>query len=259
MRVVVCTGRGLVECRRYLDAIGQRDAAIVAGGSIIADPTTSRTIHRFAMDLELVRLVVDRLIETDHPALVLKDPLEAGYDYLVVRGPRQLRLDPVMDWWFDTMSVRVRTTDHLHEDEHPEHTVRVGAFGYSDQLHAVAEDLRPAIEGRGHLHNFPAVVGPEHLPRLREGQSFHILELFNEGADKWSAIRWLAERDGIDPRRVATIGDEVNDISMIRGAGLGIAMGNAIEPVRNAAKRHAPTNNDDGVAHAIGEILSGRW
>lgn len=259
LRVVVCTGRGLVECRRYLKMIEQSEAVVVGGGSIIADPGTGRTVHRFSMDHGLVSDVVGYLHQHDHAAMVLKDPAEAGYDYLVVRGPKGLRVDAVMDWWFETMHLNVRYVDHLHEDGHPEHSVRVGAFGISTGLEAVAAQLRAAIDGRGHLHQFSAVVGPEHRLRLTEGQAFHILELFSYAANKWSAISWLAARDGIDPARIAAIGDEINDVAMIRGAGLGVAMGNAVPSVRDAAQRHAPHHDEDGVAFAIDQILAGAW
>lgn len=259
LRIVVCTGRGLAECRTYLDAIGQKDEVVVAGGSIIADPVSGRTVHRFSMGESMVRDVVDRLLARRVPAMVLKDPAEADYEYLVVRGAERLRLDAVMDWWFEVMRLRVRYVDHLHEDDHPEHSVRVGAFGYSDDMAAAAADLREAVGDQGHLHHFPAVVGPQHRSRLSHGRSFHILELFDACANKWSAVSCLAERDGIDPARIAAIGDEINDVAMIRGAGLGIAMGNAVPSVKSAAGRVAPTNDDDGVAHAVERLLSGEW
>ncbi len=46
---------------------------------------------------------------------------------------------------------------------------------------------------------------------------------------------------------------------MIEGCGLGIAMGNAIEPVRAVADQVTRSNSDDGVAHAIAMILAGEW
>ena len=53
-RVIICTGRGLMEAAAALDAVGRADPVVVAGGSIIADPASGRTLHRFAIDLDLV-------------------------------------------------------------------------------------------------------------------------------------------------------------------------------------------------------------
>jgi len=256
---VICTGRGLVESAHIMSAIDQRDPVVVAGGAIIADPLTRRTIHRFAINQALVARAVDRLLAHKHPALVLKDPAEAGYDYLVVRGHERLTLDPVTQWWFDKLQVRTRTVDHLGDDEHPEHTVRVGACGLSDALARMKLDLAEACAGKACVHHFPAVIGQEHAARIPRGQSLHILELFDIGATKWSAISVIAKQMNIDPARIAAIGDEINDESMIKGAGLGIAMANAVPTVRDAANRHTTSNNEDGVAHAIEHILSSNW
>jgi hydroxymethylpyrimidine pyrophosphatase-like HAD family hydrolase len=259
IRTVVCTGRGLVECRHVLEAIAQEDPVVVAGGSIISDPASSRTLHRFAIDLPLVSTTVQRLLEHRHPALVLKDPSDAGYDYLVVQGRERLPLDPVTEWWFAQLNVRVRYADHIGDDEHPEHTVRVGACGVSRNMAAIKEALSTVCDGRACIHHFPAVVAPEHASRDGDGGTLHVLELFNIGANKWSAVQVVAEKLGVRPDRIAAIGDEINDESMVRGAALGIAMGNAVPAVNAAATRHTMSNNEDGVAYAVERIVEGSW
>lgn len=258
-RVIVCTGRGLAECRHVLERIDQRDPVVVAGGSIIADPISGRTLHRFPVRLDLVERAVSRLLAHDHPALVLKDPAEAGYDYLVLHGPKRLAIDPVTRWWFDSMNVRVRYAEHLAEDAHPEHTVRVGACGLSGVLAAIKRDLLDAVDGRAQVHHFPAVVAPHHASRTADGQTLHVLELFDVDANKWAAVRHLAERWEIARERVAAIGDEVNDVTMIAGAGLGVAMGNAVSAVVAAAGRRTLGHDADGVADAIDRMLAGEW
>jgi hydroxymethylpyrimidine pyrophosphatase-like HAD family hydrolase len=72
-------------------------------------------------------------------------------------------------------------------------------------------------------------------------------------------VHRLALEQRIPRERIAAIGDEVNDIAMIEGAGLGIAMANAVPQVKKAAKVETASNADDGVARAIEKILSGEW
>ena len=95
VRVAVCTGRGLVECAHYLEAIGQRDPVVVAGGSIIACPVQRKTMHRFALEQALVEKATRRLLSHGHPVMILKDPVHAGYDYLMVVGSSR----PLEDAW----------------------------------------------------------------------------------------------------------------------------------------------------------------
>jgi hydroxymethylpyrimidine pyrophosphatase-like HAD family hydrolase len=259
LRVVVCTGRGWAECRKILRVIEQADPVVVAGGSIVAEPVSGATMHRFAMDESLVHRAVNAVVGDGHAALVLKDPHAAEFEYLVVRGTHGIELDPVTKWWFAEMNVRVRMVEHLHQDEHPEHTVRVGACAPSRRLKALAEALESAAAGRGVVHHFPAVVAPQHTREGDADGAMHVLELFDADATKWSGISYLSNQWNMPRERIAAIGDQINDESMIAGAGLGIAMGNAIPRIKDVAKRHTRTNDDDGVAHAVREILDGRW
>lgn len=259
VRVAVCTGRGLSECRHVLERIAHDDPVVVAGGSIIACPTSGRTLHRFNLPAELVSTATQRLLSHEHPVMVLKDPAETGYDYLMVVGRQRLELDPVTTWWLRSMNVAHRLVEDIAEDPHPDHTVRLGVCGLSGRLDEMMADARESFGERVIMHHFGAVVAPEHSRRLPDGQRLHILEIFSRDAGKWSAVQWLAQHHGIEPARIAAIGDEVNDLPMIRGAGLGVAMGNAIPAVKDAAKRQTTSNDDDGVAHAIERILDGSW
>ena len=54
------------------------------------------------------------------------------------------------------------------------------------------------------------------------------------------------------------LGDDVNDLEMIREAGLGIAMAGAPEAVCNVADRMAPGNDADGVADVVNQLLDNR-
>ena len=257
LAVAVCTGRSLVECRHVLEEIRQLDPVVVAGGSIIACPRTSRTLHRFGVDRELVAGLTRSLLAHRHPVRILKDPLEAGFDYLVVVGEERLSLDPVTRWWFEKLRVRVRIIERLSDDPHPKHTVRVGACGAATAMARIKGEVLADLGDRVLMHHFPAVVAPQHV--RTDGESLHVLEIFSREATKWTAVRVLAERIGVAPERIAAIGDEINDVPMIRGAGLGIAMGNAIRDVHDAAGRRTLHHDEHGVAHAIDNILSGAW
>ncbi len=260
LRTVVCTGRGLAECAHVVERIAQEDPVVVAGGAIIACPVRSTTLHRFALDLDLAQSAVDCLLDHGAPALVLKDPAAAGYDYLVIDGPGRIPLDPVTLWWFETMRCRVRYLRDLRDDEHPEHTVRVGACAMSGQLAVLRARLEGVALDRGIVHHFPAVAAPHHVSRLDDGQTLDILEVFSASATKWSALTHIAPSLGApDAARIAAIGDEINDLPMLTNAGLGIAMENAVPSAKAAAKRHTRSNTDDGVAHAIYQILDGAW
>ena len=59
----------------------------------------------------------------------------------------------------------------------------------------------------------------------------------------------------MDREEMIACGDGYNDLSMIQFAGLGVAMANAVLPVRNAADYVTLSNNDDGVAQVVEKFL----
>jgi Cof subfamily protein (haloacid dehalogenase superfamily) len=83
----------------------------------------------------------------------------------------------------------------------------------------------------------------------------HYIDLTANGVNKGAALQALGKHYGILPEEIAAIGDQGIDIQMLQYAGLPIAMANAIQEVRSIAKWIAPSNDEDGVAWAIDEIL----
>ncbi|TMV52320.1 HAD family phosphatase [Paenibacillus mesophilus] len=78
------------------------------------------------------------------------------------------------------------------------------------------------------------------------------------GVNKASGLREVCTLVGIDMSQVIAMGDSLNDIPMIREAGLGIAMGNAQQAVKEAADLVAPGHQEDGVARMIERHLPAR-
>ena len=81
------------------------------------------------------------------------------------------------------------------------------------------------------------------------------LEIVREGVDKGRAIEALARELGVARGEVMAFGDGQNDAPMIRWAGLGVAVENAVDECRRAAARIAPKNTADGVAQVVEQML----
>ena len=83
----------------------------------------------------------------------------------------------------------------------------------------------------------------------------YFLELVPQGIDKALSLGVLLEETGVKREEIIAMGDGYNDLSMIKFAGLGIAMGNAQEPVKKAADYINLSNEEDGVAEAIEKFI----
>lgn len=71
------------------------------------------------------------------------------------------------------------------------------------------------------------------------------------GINKAKGLKIVCEHLGIEMQHVMAVGDSLNDLAMIKEAGLGVAMGNAQEMVKDAADWVTASNDEDGVAMAI--------
>jgi hydroxymethylpyrimidine pyrophosphatase-like HAD family hydrolase len=72
---------------------------------------------------------------------------------------------------------------------------------------------------------------------------------------KGNAVARLAEIYDVDKSEIITIGDNENDLSMIEYAGLGVAMGNAVQLLKDSADYITTDYMDDGVAHVIEKFI----
>ncbi len=82
------------------------------------------------------------------------------------------------------------------------------------------------------------------------------LEMSPAGVNKGSGLAELAAKLGVAQADTVAFGDAMNDIPMLRWAGIGVAMGNADEAVKRAADRVTASNLDDGVAIVIEQLTA---
>ncbi len=80
---------------------------------------------------------------------------------------------------------------------------------------------------------------------------YHYTEITNQNVDKWGAIENLAKQLQIKREEIMAIGDNMNDVEMIKNAGLGVAMGESNPTVKQCADKIVADNDHDGVAQAL--------
>ena len=239
LRICFATGRNWTESRAIIDAIGHRDAAVFVGGAVVIDTRTGATLHRTMMHPELARESCQCLEVMGHSVCALQDTEHRGVDYLV---SGDVELNGALRQWMKITAATVhRVTslaDHLHE-----HTIRVGIVASAI---AVAEAKRQVIEQLGDR----VVVHSLFVPAYE----VEVMEIFDQAVNKWQGLLYVAGMHGIEPGQIIAVGDDVNDIAMIKGAGLGVAMGNARPDVLAVADRVIGSNADEGLAEFLDEL-----
>ncbi|MGL5150492.1 MAG: Cof-type HAD-IIB family hydrolase [Clostridium sp.] len=81
------------------------------------------------------------------------------------------------------------------------------------------------------------------------------LEINSVGVSKGNAVKVLAQKYNIKMEEIICIGDNENDISMIEVAGIGVAMKNGIDQLKEKAQYITDTNDNDGVAKALEKYI----
>lgn len=104
---------------------------------------------------------------------------------------------------------------------------------------------------RDHLSSVHAEV----IEQRSWATPWNVIEIIKAGLNKAVGLKKAANYYGIPAERVIAFGDEDNDLEMIEYAGHGIAMGNAIDQLKNIANDVTLPNEDDGVASYLEDLL----
>ena len=86
--------------------------------------------------------------------------------------------------------------------------------------------------------------------------SENYLEIFPKGMNKGKALHLICEKEGIAVGETVAFGDQELDIPMLMAAGTAVAMGNAIEELKQKADYVTKSNNEAGIAYAVEHFLS---
>ena len=78
-----------------------------------------------------------------------------------------------------------------------------------------------------------------------------LLDIMASNVSKGNALKILSEKLGVDLSEIIVFGDNYNDMEMLKCAGMPIAMENAVEEIKFAAKYITKSNNESGIAYAI--------
>lgn len=246
IEVMIATGRTHMECRDVLHSIGYSGPMVVASGAGLVDWPSGETLQRTTLESSDSLLATSILRSLGHAVMLLKDRHVAGNDYTIVGSER---MHPTSQWWLDLHGVQCEHLESLEDDESLEHTLRIASLGTPDEMAQAAVDIGNSLGDRVFWRHWPAIG--------RDGECVHMLEIFMRGVNKWSMVSQYCHSRGIDTARVAAIGDGLNDIELVAGAGLGIAVENADPSVLVVADRTTLSHDKDGVAHAVERLMDG--
>ena len=242
--LLVCfaTGRNWTESKSILETVGHYSTAVFVSGAMVMDTKLEVTLHRTMMDARLAREVCGLLESLGHSALALQDTQKAGgVDYLATRGKPPNEAERL---WREVTRTIVHEVNSLADWPH-EHTIRVGMVAPTQEVELAMRQLDDRFGDRivSHCIRVPAY-------------GVDVMEVFDPAVNKWEGISHVARMHGVTADEIVAIGDDVNDLPMLKRAGLGVAMGNARESVKAIAKLVIGRNDEDGLAIFLEDLVA---
>ena len=226
VEVVLVTGRMHISALPYHRLLGLQGPLISYNGALVKED--GQTLRYDPLSPELAERILTLLQGYSlHLNLYLED------SYFVENYGEEVRL------YEEISGISAERVDSL--------------FSVLDQAPIKLLIIEPDQELIGQLKTLlqDSFRGQIHLTTSRPG----FLEITAAGVNKGRALKWLVEQRGWSPEEVLAIGDGMNDLEMIRYAGLGLVPANASPQLKESADGITLSSSQGGVARAIEEYI----
>lgn len=236
--IAISTGRIFSDAEYYAKLVGARAPVIASNGAFIMEPDGSEILYKSVFDQRLSVKILDT-------ASKYKAVPNFHTSYKVYAGN-------ISSWLFYHRNIRRGVFSKNLKAQlilSKKHWKKVLAREWDSILKceliikdkASQQRIRDELESLGKLEIVNAMGAN--------------LEITYKGVSKGRAAEILASYYNLTAGEIMAIGDSENDLSMIEYAGLGIAMGNAVDRLKEKADFITDTNDNEGVAKAIDKFI----
>lgn len=240
VHVVIATGRSWWESRAVIAEAALEGPGVFAGGAIVNEMVDGRSLAHSLMARDTAQSVCRIVRDAGLAAMVLQDRDHADVEWLIAA---ELDMPNSMPQWLEHHGSSYRRAADLADASH-DGTVRISTIAGRDQHAELARVLIAALGERIYLHEIIVPVS-----------GVSVMEIFDAGVNKWTGIERVARLHNVDTSAVVAVGDDMNDLHMLRHAALGVAMGNARDEVKAVADRVIGTNAEDGLAAFLEALI----
>ncbi|RXI38447.1 Cof-type HAD-IIB family hydrolase [Clostridium tetani] len=225
IKVILVSGRDYSAAESYIKKIETKDLFLGLNGANIYD-NKGEIIHSEYLDKEIVEYIIE-LSEKEEIYIVLF----IGKNTYVDKASNFMGID---NYVFN--SIEVGQISKFHKEQN---VTKILLTHKEEKLIPIKEKLDSKYGSK--------INSQFSLPQF--------LEIFNGEINKGVALKRICEKYKISKEKVMAIGDWDNDITMIKYAGLGVAMGNGSENIKEAADFITKSNEENGAAYAIKKFV----
>ncbi len=238
--IVIATGRRYWEAKNIIKDINRPMVILANNGNIVRDLKDDKILIKKYLDIEDFKKVIEESRKRGLCPLLLVDEYEKGIDVVVEAG----NINEYHDVYLSRAEDRCKKVEDYLEMEDL-NILSIVYFGDKKDM----EGLYDYINER-----YPKIFKAHLMENIRVAEA--LLEIMNPLGDKWLSLLDYARERGIERKEIIAVGDDNNDIEMIKNAGLGIAMKNASPMVKEVADIITEKdNNEAGLAFELRKIL----
>ncbi|OFI05072.1 sugar phosphatase YidA [Clostridium acetireducens DSM 10703] len=236
VNIVISTGRLFISADYYSDLIGVKTPVIASNGAYIREKDKDKVIYKSLLGVEKCKEIVNVLNKYNiymhfntYNSILTRELVfsSAVYSKMNEGLPKDKKINiTLVEKWEDTFNK------------------------YKDEILKciiIEKDKEKLIKAKKEMS---AIEGFEVV-----SSSKYNFEIMNKGVSKGNAVKILSSYYNLHKDNIICIGDSENDLSMLEYAGLGIAMKNGEDYVKENADYITDTNNNDGVAKAIEKFI----
>ncbi|WP_297521089.1 Cof-type HAD-IIB family hydrolase [uncultured Clostridium sp.] len=238
VKIAITTGRLFASARKYSQVIGVDAPIISSNGAYIREQNSEEVIYesnlskeQFERVISVIRKYNFRVYMNTSDTVISEEVVPENHAYKLVNN----ELD---DAW-KIQFIEGRSFEEVYKEKSND----ILKFICIEEGNDRSELMRAKAE----LSKF------EDLEVVSSWENN--FEIMPAGTSKGSAVKKLAQILGFKREEVICIGDSENDLSMIKYAGLGVAMGNAIDIVKENADYITDTNSNCGVGKMIAKFI----
>lgn len=226
--VVICisTGRAFPAIKKYVDDLNINIPLVLYNGSRVRMSKDSKLLYNRVIEMDVAKEVFDIICKNDGTCCFWKnDTCYFNKD------------NEYTDYYRKLTTIKPNIIEDINDELFSDINKFIW-FGTIEELEIVQKQFLANVEGINYFKSHA-----------------NLLEIVPTNVSKGDTLEYLIKDLGIAQEEVIAIGDDENDISMIKFAGLGVAMGNAKDSVKNVADYITATNEENGVGKVINKYI----
>ncbi|MED4583653.1 Cof-type HAD-IIB family hydrolase [Brevibacillus choshinensis] len=234
IHVTLATGRAYPSAKSLAQLFHMQVPLITHDGAFVADPRTDRVLYAKRIPHEVAAQITEVLVAHRLDIMLLHE------SYAVTnRSWRWKDIFPLLNAW---------TIRQLWREQYP---MKIQASSSLAEYVRVNKVAPPKFYVTGEPERLTAAQSALLKSPLKgfrvTASGANNLEILPEGVSKASGLEIVSAELKIATEQIVAVGDNFNDAEMIRFAGMGVAMGNAPDDIKQMAQYVTDTNDQDGV------------